>query len=49
MVEAIKHFEIHLFGQKFKVVTDHSALTRLFCSTVLNAKLWRWALFLSST
>ena len=46
VVKAIKHFEIHLFGQKFKVVTDHIALTRLFCSTVLNAKLWRWALFL---
>ena len=46
VVEAIKHFEVHLFGKSFKVVTDHNALTHLFCSTVLNAKLWRWALFL---
>ena len=41
VVEAIKHFEVHLFGKSFKVVTDHNALTRLFCSTVLNVKLWR--------
>ena len=28
------------------MVTDHRALTSLFCSAVLNAKLWRWALYL---
>ena len=28
------------------MVTDHKALTHLFSSTVLNAKLWRWALYL---
>ena len=46
VVEAIRHFEIYLFGSEFTVVTDHKALTHLFSSTVLNAKLWRWALYL---
>ena len=46
VVEAIRHFEIYLFGNEFTVVTDHKALTHLFSSTVLNAKLWRWALYL---
>ena len=46
VVEAIRHFEIYLFGNEFTVVTDHKALTHLFSSIVLNAKLWRWALYL---
>ena len=46
VIEAIRHFEIYLFGAQFTVVTDHKALTHLFSSTVLNAKLWRWALYL---
>ena len=46
VVEAIRHFEIYLFGAAFTVVTDHKALTHLFSSSVLNAKLWRWALYL---
>ena len=46
MIEAIRHFEIYLFGSQFTVVTDHKALTNLFSSTVLNAKLWRWAMYL---
>ena len=46
VVEAIRHFEVYLFGASFTVVTDHKALTHLFSSTVLNAKLWRWALYL---
>ena len=46
VIEAVKHFEIHLFGCEFKVVTDHRALTCLFSSSVLNFKLWRWALYL---
>ena len=46
IVEAIRHFEVYLFGSEFTVVTDHKALTHLFSSTVLNAKLWRWALYL---
>ena len=45
-MDAVRHFEIYLFGNKFKVVTDHKALTHLFSSTVLNAKLWQWALYL---
>ena len=40
VVEAIRHFEIYLFGAAFTVVTDHKALTHLFSSSVLNAKLW---------
>ena len=39
VVEAIRHFEVYLFGSDFTVVTDHKALTHLFSSTVLNAKL----------
>ena len=46
VIEAIRHFEIYLFGAQFTVVTDHKALTHLFSSTVLNAKLWIWALYL---
>ena len=46
VIEAIRHFEIYLFGTHFTVVTDHKALTNLFSSTVLNAKLWRWAMYL---
>ena len=46
MVEAVHQFEVHLFGRQFTVVTDHRALTNLFSSTVLNTKLWRWALYL---
>ena len=46
VIEAIRHFEIYLFGAQFTVVTDHKALTHLFSSTVLNAKLWRWAMYL---
>ena len=46
VIEAICHFEIYLFGFQFTVVTDHKALTNLFSSTVLNAKLWRWAMYL---
>ena len=46
VIEAIRHFEIYLFGSEFTVVTDHKAITHLFSSTVLNAKLWRWALYL---
>ena len=46
VVEAVKQFEVHLFGRPFTVITDHRALTHWFCSTVLNAKLWRWALYL---
>ena len=42
----IHHFEIYLFGSQFTVVTDHKTLTNLFSSTVLNAKLWRWAMYL---
>ena len=48
VIEAIRHFEIYLFGSEFTVVTDHKAITHLFSSTVLNAKLWRWALYLLS-
>ena len=46
MVEAVHQFEVHPFGRQFTVVTDHRALTSLFSSTVLNTKLWRWALYL---
>ena len=46
VVESVKYFEIHLFGRCFVIYTDHAALTHLFSSSVLNVKLWRWALYL---
>ena len=46
VVEAVRHFEVHLHGQPFNVETDHRALELLLSSRVLNHKLTRWALFL---
>ena len=39
VVEAVRHFEIHLYGRPFKVETDHGTVESLLSSRVLNRKL----------
>ena len=46
VVKAIDHFALHLLGQRFTVITDHSALFTLLNSSRLNGRLMRWALAL---
>ena len=41
---AVEHFRHYLWGRRFTLVTDCSALTWLFKSQNLNSKLHRWAL-----
>ena len=48
VVKAIDHFALHLIGQQFTVVTDHSALVALLNSSRLNGRLMRWALALQA-
>ena len=40
VVKAIDNFIIHLLGQRFKVITDHSALVALLNSTVWMESWW---------
>lgn len=44
---AVVYFRPYLWGRKFTLVPDCSALTRLFRSQTLSSKLHRWALRLS--
>ena len=44
IVWASKYFRPYLFGQKFKIVTDHKPLTWLFSLKEPNSKLVRWRL-----
>lgn len=46
VVNAVKHFEVHLIGRKFSVVTDHRALSYLQSMQNANGRLTRWALVL---
>ena len=46
VVDTVRHFEIHLVGKSFTLVTDHQALQYLASSRALNRRLTRWALFL---
>ena len=48
----LKKFHLYLYGQKFKLVSDHKPLTRIFGPKVgkrplAAARLQRWALLLS--
>ncbi len=42
MLSIIEHFAYFLVGKDFKVFTDHKALVRVFHSSTLNNRLWRW-------
>lgn len=44
LVAAIKHFDVHLVGKKFRVITDHRALKYLQTMQNANPRLTRWAL-----
>jgi hypothetical protein len=44
IVWSTKYFRPYLFGQKFKIVTDHKPLTWLFNLKEPNSKLIRWRL-----
>ena len=48
MVRAVDAFAIHLHGRKFRIITDHRALTALNMSSKLNGRLLRWALALQA-
>ncbi len=39
MLWAVKHFRVYLYGQKFTIITDHSALAWLMA---------RWSLYLQT-
>jgi hypothetical protein len=47
VIWATKQFRCYLYGKRFKVRTDHSALTYLHKFTGNNARLLRWSLRLS--
>ncbi|KAE9065509.1 hypothetical protein PF010_g28169 [Phytophthora fragariae] len=46
VVRAIKLFRPYLYGRRFTIITDHSALKWLMTSPNLTGKLHRWALTL---
>ena len=46
VVNAIKHFEVYLLGNKFTVVTDHGALKHLSTIKYGGARVTRWVLAL---
>src|SRR3990167_260875 len=46
IIVPIKHFKPILYGQKFRIITDHKSLQYLKTSKELNAKFARWNLFL---
>ena len=44
IIWAVKHFRPYIYGRKFKIVTDHRALTWLFNVKDPGSKLIRWRL-----
>ncbi|PFX12264.1 hypothetical protein AWC38_SpisGene23804 [Stylophora pistillata] len=53
IIFGIKRFQLYLYGRKFKLVTDHQPLTRIFgpkssVSPLAAARLQRWAVLLLS-
>lgn len=47
VVYSIKHYHVYLYGQKFEVITDHSALKWLLNIEKAVGRLARWKIFLS--
>ncbi|OMJ11808.1 Transposon Ty3-I Gag-Pol polyprotein, partial [Smittium culicis] len=41
---AVSHFHYYLYGRKFNIVTDHSALVQLFTKDIPRGRVGRWAL-----
>eukprot|EP00834_Sanchytrium_tribonematis_P006832 NODE_544_length_6231_cov_0.089693.p2 type:complete len:653 gc:universal NODE_544_length_6231_cov_0.089693:3347-1389(-) len=49
IVSALKKFQRYIYGHKVTVFTDHGSLAWLLTSrNLLNGKLYRWSIFLSS-
>ncbi len=46
VVSAVRHFDYHLYGRPFKLVTDHRACLALSRGSTLNKRLLRFALAL---
>ena len=46
IIVAVKHFKPLLYGQNFRIITDHKSLKYLKTSKELNTKFMRWNLFL---
>lgn len=44
IVDSVKHFRPYLFGQKFKIITDHKPLTWLMNCKDPSSRLVRWRL-----
>jgi len=42
VVWAIKHFHAYVYGQRFKLITDHSALKHLFNTAMPTGRTARW-------
>lgn len=48
LIESLKQFDHYIFGRKFTVYTDHSALQWLLTKKELTGKLKRWSLMIQS-
>ena len=44
VVWAIKHFHPYVYGQRFQLITDHSALCHLFNTATPSGRLARWVM-----
>jgi hypothetical protein len=46
VVYAVKYFRVYLYGAKFTIITDHSALSWLMSITDPTGRLARWSIYL---
>ncbi len=44
VVWAVKHFHAYVYGQKFRLITDHAALCHLFKTATPTGRLARWVM-----
>ena len=44
ILAALKHFDVHLVGRQFEIITDHRALKYLNTMKNSNPRLTRWSL-----